>query len=133
MTHKKENCAKRQRCFHCSFDKHDTNLHAYTETTCSDPTEPCPYPPKCIVCNGPHMVDHENCPLKPTYSKAKGAITRLGRAGIVRIRGQQKLARDWLIKDNLLQIEVERQETNSHGLTTEPKTTSGEPSSLNKW
>lgn len=77
------------------------------------------------------MADYENCPLKPTYSKAQGAITRRDKTEVVRIREQQKIARDRLIRDILLQIETARQKPIPADTTPDVTTNSGESNSLN--
>ena len=105
-THKRENCAKRPRCFQCSSDRHTTEEHICLENECAKSTSLCPHPPKCIVCGGAHRAEHESCPLRPVYSKAKGIIRKPERSEIARIRGQQKTIRDRTTRDNQLQIEV---------------------------
>lgn len=111
-THKKENCAKRPRCFHCSSDKHDASYHSCTEEECKDSLKACPHPPKCIVCSGPHTANFEHCPLKPAYSKPKGSMRRLGGADVSQIRGQQKLIRDRVVRENRIQNEMAAQVAN---------------------
>ena len=93
-SHKQENCAKRSRCFHYSSEKHSFDAHVCLEDKCSDGDQPCPHPPKCIVCAGLHKTDYENCPLKPKNAKTKGATKRPDGPEIARIRGQQKALRD---------------------------------------
>lgn len=105
-SHKQENCAKRSRCFHYSSEKHSFDAHVCLEDKCSDGDQPCPHPPKCIVCAGLHKTDYENCPLKPKNAKTKGATKRPDGPEIARIRGQQKALRDWQIRDNRLQLET---------------------------
>ena len=116
-THKKKNCAKRHRCFHCSSDKHDTSDHSCTEEKCKDSLKACPHPPKCIMCNRPHTADFEYCPLKPVYSKPKGPIKRLGGADVSQIRGRQKLIRERVVRENRIQNEMAAQVANP-GATT---------------
>ena len=110
--HKKENCAKRPRCFDCSSDKHDASNHSCTEEECKDSLKACPYPPKCIVCSGPHTANFEHYPLKPVYSKPKGSMRRLGGADVSEIRGQQKLIRDRVVRENRIQNEMGAQVAN---------------------
>lgn len=55
------------------------------------------------------MADYEDCPLKPVYSKAKGTIIRPSGAEVSQIRGQQKVLRTRLIRDNRLHAEVASQ------------------------
>ncbi len=107
--HKKENCARRARCYHCSSDKHSFSAHKCEEDDCKDGNPPCPHPPKCIVCNGPHQASYEECPLRPAYSKAKGSIQKASGPEVSRIRGQQKLLRDRLTRDNRMQYELAAQ------------------------
>ena len=116
-THKKENCAKRPWCFHCSSDKHDASDHSCTEEECKDSLKACPQPPKCIVCNGPHTADFEQCLLKPMYSKTKRSIKRLGGADVSQIRRQQKLIRERVVRENRIQNKTEAQVANP-GATT---------------
>ena len=99
-THKKKNCAKRPWCFHFSSNKHDAGDYSCTEEECINSLKACPHPPKCIVCNGPHTADFEHCPLKPMYSKPKGSIKRLSGADLSQIRGQQKLIREQVVREN---------------------------------
>ena len=129
--HKMQNCAKRQQCFHCSSGKYDTDLYMCMEKICVDQTVPCPHSPRCIVCNGLHIANYENCTLRPTYSKAKGAITRRDKTEVVRIRGQQRVARDRLIRDNFLQIETARHQSNPVDTTSDSRIISGGSNSLN--
>ena len=77
------------------------------------------------------MADYENCPLRPTYSKAKGALNSRDKTEVVQIRGQQRVARDRLIRDNLLQMEMARHESNPVNTTSDPRIHLGEPNSLN--
>ena len=107
--HKKENCARRARCYHCSSDKHSFSAHKCEEDDCKDGNPPCPHPPKCIVCSGPHQASYEECPLRPTYSKAKGSIQKASGSEASRVRGQQKLLRDRLTRDNRMQYELAAQ------------------------
>lgn len=92
-THKKENCAKRPRCFHCGSDKHDASAHSCMEEECKDVSKPCPHPPECIVCNGPHTADFEHCPLRPSYSKPKGSVKRVSGPDVSQIRGTKAYKR----------------------------------------
>lgn len=108
-THKRENCAKRLRCFCCSSDKHEMSSHSCYEKECMESSVFCLYPPKCIVCGGPHEADHESCLLKPVYSKVKGAITKPKGAEVARIWGQLKAIRERTIRDNRLQNEAAKQ------------------------
>lgn len=39
---KKENCAKRARCYHCSREKHSFSIHKCEEDDCKDGNPPCP-------------------------------------------------------------------------------------------
>lgn len=75
-THKRENCAKKPRCFQCSSDRHTTEKHICLKNEYAKNTSLCPYPSKCIVCNRAYKVEHKNCPLKLVYSKAKGIIKK---------------------------------------------------------
>lgn len=117
-THKKENCAKRSQCFHCSSDKYDASDHSCTEEECKDSLKACLHPPKCIVCNGPHRADFEHCPLKPVYSKPKGSIKRLCGADVSQIRGQQKLIRERVVRENQIQNETAAQVANPSATTS---------------
>lgn len=108
-SHKKENCAKRGRCFYCSSDKHIFETHKCEEGDCIEGAPNCPHAPKCIVCNGPHNASYERCPLRPGYSKAKNSIVRLSNNEAAQIRGQQKALRSRLIRDNQLQAETATQ------------------------
>ncbi len=116
-THKKENCAKRPRCFHCSSDKHDASDHSFTEEECKDNLKAFPHPPKCIVCNGPHTSDFKHCPLKPVYSKSKKSIKKLGGGDVSQICGQQNLIREQVVRENRIQNETAAQAANP-GATT---------------
>lgn len=118
QTHKIENCAKQPRCFHCSSDKHDTSNHSCTEEECKNSLKLCSHPPKCIVCNGPHIAYFEHCPIKPSCSKPKGSIERLSGADVSQIRGQQKLVRDRVIPENRLQNETAAQVANPSATTS---------------
>lgn len=108
-SHKKDNCAKRARCFYCSSDKHSVESHHCQKEECPDESQSCPHPPKCIVCNGPHSADYTDCPLKPSYSKAKGALIKATAAEAAQIRGQQKVLRNRLVRDNRFQAELAKQ------------------------
>lgn len=99
-SHRGENCAKNPRCFTCSSTKHRTENHICCEEECSDGIQRCPHPTKCIVCGGPHMADNNTCPLRPTFSKAKGVIKRPDRDESLRIRGQQKIIRNRHTREN---------------------------------
>ncbi len=105
-THKCENCAKRPRCFQCSSNRHTTEGHICLDNECAKSTSLCPHLPKCIICGGAYRAEHESCPLRPVYFKAKGIIRKPERSEIARIRGQQKTIRDRITRDNQLQIEV---------------------------
>ncbi len=118
LTHKKKNCAKQPRCFHCSSDNHDASDHSCTEDECKDSLETFPHPPKCIVCNGSHTADFEHCLLKPIYSKPKVSIKRLGRADVSQIREQQKLIRGRVVRDNRIQNETAAQVANNSAITS---------------
>lgn len=112
MSHKIENCAKWQQCFYCNSNKHDTELHICVKKTCVDWTVPCPHPSRYIIYNGSHMADYENCLLKPTYSKTQDAIIKRDKIKIIRICEHQKIIKDRLIRDNLVQIMTVRQKLN---------------------
>lgn len=86
-SHKKDNCAKRGRCFYCSSDKHSLKGHYCQEEECQEESQGCPHPPKCIVCNGPHTTDYADCLIKPSYSKAKGTLVKATAAEVAQIRG----------------------------------------------
>lgn len=112
-THRKENFAKHARCFQCSSDRHHTSVHRCKEEECKDGTGQCPHPPRCIVYNGPHITSYEQCPLRPVYSKLKGSIKRPDGPEVLHTRGQQKLVRNRVIKENRLQNEMAAQMANS--------------------
>lgn len=76
-SHKKNNCAKCAQCFYYSSDKHSAESHYCQEEECLDKSQNCPHLPKFIVCNGPHSADYTDCPLKPSYSKAKDALIKV--------------------------------------------------------
>ena len=99
-SHKKDNCAKRTWCFYCSSDKLLVESHHYQEEECQDESQSCPHPPKCIVCNDPHNTDYTDCPLKSSYFKAKDALIKATAAKATQIRGQQKVLKNRLIRDN---------------------------------
>lgn len=86
-SHKKENCAKKLRCFICSSNKHEAGNHVCMKEKCKDGATVCPHPPKCIICNGPHEADFNHCPLKPLYSKLKGATKSISGPNVSQIRG----------------------------------------------
>lgn len=130
--HNKENCAKRARCFQCSSDKHFTSMHCCIEDECKDGVEHCPHPPRCIVCSGPHITSYEQCPLRPVYSKLKGSIKRPDGPEVLRIRGQQKIVRNRVIRENRLQNEMAAQMANSDAVTLTDYLSEAE-NSMNKW
>ncbi len=105
-SHRQENCAKLTRCYHCGSEKHAFESPKCGEERCADGTDLCPHLPRCIVCSGPHETNYENCPLRPIYSKAKGLIKRPDESEASRIRGQQKILRNCMVRDNRLQFEV---------------------------
>ena len=105
----KDNYAKSTRCFYCSSDKHSVKSHQCQKEECQDESQSCPHPPKCILCNGLHNADYTDCPLKSSYSKAKGTLIKATAAEVASIRGQQKVLRNRLIRDNLFQAELARQ------------------------
>lgn len=117
-SHKKENCAKRARCYYCSSDKHVFETHRCEEGDCVEGASNCPHPPKCIVCNGPHNASYEGCPLRHGYSKAKNSIVRPSNNEAAQIRGQQKALRSRLIRDNQLQAETATQAGANTNLAT---------------
>ena len=131
-THKKENCAKRARCFQCSSDKHFTSMHCCIEEECKDGVEHCPHPPRCIVCSGPHITSYEQCPFRPVYSKLKGSIKRPDGPEVLRIRGQQKPVRNRVIRENRLQNEMAAQMANSNAVTSTDYLSKAD-NSMNKW
>lgn len=104
--HKQENCAKRTQCYYRSSEKHTSSDHKCEENECRDGNLPCPHPPKCIICNGPHQANYKQCPLGLTYSKAKSSIQKANSLEVARVRAQQKLLRDRLTRDNCMQYEV---------------------------
>ena len=79
------------------------------------------------------MTDDENCLLKPTYSKSQKAITRRDKTEVVCICGQQKIAKNRLIRDNLLKIEMARQKPNSADTNLDISTNLEESNSLNNF
>ncbi len=76
------------------------NTQLKATTASQDECQSCPHAPKCIVCNGLHTVDYISCPLKPRYSKAKGALIEASATEVAQIRDQQKVLRNRLIRDN---------------------------------
>lgn len=77
-------------------------MHRCEKGDCVEEASNCPYPPKCIVYNGPHNASYERCPLRPGYSKAKNSIVRPSNNEAVQIRGQQKALQSCFIWDNQL-------------------------------
>lgn len=106
-SHKRENCAKKARCFHCGSGKHSLQKHTCLEEECGNGATFCPHPPKCIVCAGPHLADYDKCTLRPVYSKTKGGIKKPTKAEVVQVRSQQKVLRTRIARDNQLQHEIE--------------------------
>lgn len=111
-SHKKENYAKKARCFLCNSDRHEASNHVYMEEECKDGSAVYPHPPKCIVCNGPHRADFDHCPLKPVFSKLQGSVKKPAGLNIVQVREQQKLIRDRVIRENRMTIETAAQVAN---------------------
>lgn len=54
------------------------------------------------------MADYKNYLLKPSYLKAQDAIIKRNKTKVVCIYRQKKITRDWLIRNNLLQIKIVR-------------------------
>ncbi len=123
-SHKKDNFAKRTRCFYCSSDKHSVENHYCQEEECQDESQICPHLPKCIVCNGPHNADYTDCPLKPSYFKAKSALIKATEVEAAQISGQQKVLRNRLIRDNQFQAELARQTQATTSSCTESNSSS---------
>ena len=48
-SHKKDNRAKRIRCFYCGSNKHSLESHHCQEEDCQEGSQSCVHPPKCIV------------------------------------------------------------------------------------
>ena len=98
------------------------------EEECKDGKRLCPHPPKCIVCNGLYVVDYVHCPLKPVYLKVKGSVKRHNGAEVLRIRGQQKLVRNRVIRENRLQNEMAAQAKNPNASTSADNTLAADSS-----
>ena len=52
------------------------------------------------MCNGSHNADYTEFSLKLSYSKAKDALIKATAAEVARIRDQQNVLKNRLIRDN---------------------------------
>ncbi|KAG8731280.1 hypothetical protein FRC12_019805 [Ceratobasidium sp. 428] len=70
LDHKAPSCKRRVRCDQCAGDHSTENHRIACKACCRDNTAagaPCPHPPRCANCKGPHCASDTSCPERSKF------------------------------------------------------------------